>query len=442
MKSRRAFVLLCVALIIAVIACWLVMAESRSEHLLGLYSFRCLLFNVSVTYLAFCAMIILRDSSRRRRRIFAFLALTISGMFALGLIELSTALGLVDYRVVFDTPVKKAWENPRNVIDPELLHIHRPYDEFSGSIPGDLVGWLGIKTSRRYDVSVRYDGNGFRNADDLEKAKIVLIGDSFVEGSIVLYESIASTRLSKMLATPVLNLGQTGYGPQQVAATLRRFGFSAQPQTVIWVLFEGNDLTHDYRRYESLGGKPEEFVARYHSLWARSFLRNSLLRLDRLVHNPQTDRSDTGKERSGILSTPGEWNGQRVYFGFESQPLLDNDVRSLNGARQVILGVAQECRQRDINFVLVFAPIKFRVLHDMVEFAPGSVASTWVVNDLDERMEQWALEEGVAYLDLTPALRRAASNGSLGYYLDDGHWNATGHEVAATQIASFLRQLD
>src|SRR5262245_25129458 len=149
-----------------------------------------------------------------RRWLFRLVALVAAAGVSLGLIETLAALRLVDYRVVFSTYGSKAWENPSNRLDPELMHVHRAHDHYNGRLPGDLVAWLGIRTDRLYDYDVKYDRNGFRNDRDLDAADIVLIGDSFVEGAIVPYDSIASSRLARLFDVPVLNLGQSGYGPQ------------------------------------------------------------------------------------------------------------------------------------------------------------------------------------------------------------------------------------
>jgi hypothetical protein len=52
---------------------------------------------------------------------------------------------------------------------------------------------------------------------------MVIIGDSFVEEAIV----------------------------------LRRYGLPARPKRAIWMLFEGNDLTVDFQRYEETLGRSQ-----------------------------------------------------------------------------------------------------------------------------------------------------------------------------------------
>ncbi|MFN7146144.1 MAG: alginate O-acetyltransferase AlgX-related protein, partial [Myxococcota bacterium] len=47
--------------------------------------------------------------------------------------------------------------------------------------------------------------------------------------------------------------------------------------------------------------------------------------------------------------------------------------------------------------------------------------------------------EGVAACDLTPALAASVARGDRPYFRYDGHWNATGHTVAADAIAGCVR---
>ncbi|MBI4718925.1 MAG: hypothetical protein HY763_14055 [Planctomycetes bacterium] len=369
-----------------------------------------------------------------RPRLFRTAAAAFALLMALGALELLAVTGLVDYRIVLRTPFAKAWENPRNRLDPELLHLHRPYDSYSGLVPGDLTHWYGIETDRRYPVDVRYDGNGFRNAVDLETADVVVVGDSFVEGGMVLDPHLVTTRLAESLGTTVLNLGQIGYGPQQEAAVVRRYGLPAQPKVVVWVVFEGNDLTHDFLRYERCAREYAAYVRGEHGFGRRSFTRNAALLAGRLLFGARRS-PQLGLRRSGVLNVPGAVRGQRMYFGYDVSPFSEAELAAIDAALGVVAGAARQCADRGAAFLVVFAPIEFRVYRDLCTFDPQSEPARWAPSDLPERVARWAQGVGVAYLDLTPALREAAARGELVYFLDDGHWTAEGHAVAASAIA-------
>lgn len=405
---------------------------------MGRYSLRHFLLILVITYVGVGGYFVFRGGVVRRRRLFAWLAASAAIALVVGALEALALLRLVDYRIVFNTPFVKAWENPRNRLDPELLHLHAPYSRYQSEVPGDLVNWFGIESDRRYRVDVRYDRNGFRNLEDLEAAEIVLIGDSFVEGSIVPYNEIGSTRLAGAVQRPVLNLGQIGYGPQQQSAVLRRFGLPAGPRVVVWMLFEGNDLTHDFRRYQQTAADWKRSLAREHGWWRRSLTRNSLALLSRWTTTVEIDRT-MALRRSGQLLPPGSVQQDTMYFAYELHALTDQDWREMLPALAVIAESRDKAAEADVHFLLVFAPVKFRVYHDLCRFAPTTDPARWIVNDLPQRIAAWAQEHNLPFLDLTSALRAAAADGRLVYFLDDGHWNGEGHAVAAEQIAQWLR---
>ena len=413
---------------------------TTSWGVFGVYPLRVFAVNVilSCAGLSLCYVVMGRRSWARRA---AKTAIAFASLFlCFTLFELPALLSLIDYRLVFRTwmPSREPQSNPRMRLDPELLYIHRPGDRFVGSVPGDLH-FMGIKTDRRYEVDVRYDRNGFRNNTEIEQADIVMIGDSFVEGAIVPFDSIASSRLGTMLGATVLNLGHSGYGPQQELVALRRFGLCTGPAVVVWVVFEGNDLTQDYETYEAFAGNWKEYMARHHGFAKRSFSRNALLAVADLTR-PADHNREFASQRSATLRVPGETHGETMYFWWASKPLSQEELVSLKGAQRILHDAYGSCVEQGIRFLVVFAPIKYRVYHNLVDVEPVSDLAGWRINDLNERMQNWCRSAGIAYLDLTPALRSAANAGTLVYLLDDAHWTAQGHLVVAREIADFLKQ--
>ncbi|MEK7244971.1 MAG: SGNH/GDSL hydrolase family protein [Pseudomonadota bacterium] len=93
----------------------------------------------------------------------------------------------------------------------------------------------------------RSDPHGFLNPPDAWNLppRAVLIGDSFVHGHCVESEQTLAAHLARRLGR-VLNLGNGGDGPLAELATLREYAEPLRPPAVLWVFYEGNDLTKDF----------------------------------------------------------------------------------------------------------------------------------------------------------------------------------------------------
>jgi acetyltransferase AlgX (SGNH hydrolase-like protein) len=369
--------------------------------------------------------------------------------FVLAILETPALLGVLDYRIVLaprDSVLYitvKAWTNPRNQIDKELLYLHRPNQRFVGSTRGDLATWLDISPAQRYPVDIQYDSRGFRNAVDLTQAAVVILGDSFVESDLVPYDELLSTRLGRQLGIPIANLGQVGYGPQQELIVLRRFGIDLQPKVVLWLFFEGNDLL-DFDRYARSIGTWSEESAKIHSFANRSLSKNLVLALaGYLTPVPQA----TNERRSCRRRHTSDVGSDTLYFGFGeaapsafgAAPLSAADLEALSKSQAVFVAAQQLAAQHGAQLVFVYVPTKYRVYRDLCEFPEDSFAKGWELNDLPARLQSWCATQGIPFVDLTPALQSAAARDELVFYADDGHWNSAGNAVANETLSAFLR---
>jgi len=406
----------------------------------GLWEFKGFLIVVTTGMLCILtALVIGVDGPRRRRRAFGFLAGFLALCVVIALLEISAALRIVDYRLVWVTHFTRPREHPRNILDAELLYRHPPHEHFVGNVRGDLTMGYGSRTDRHYAVDFRYDHRGFRNHEDRELAEVVLIGDSMVEGSLVPYEQITSSRLEDLLQVPVLNLGQVGYGPQQCAIVLRRFGLPARPQVVVWMLFEGNDLTLDFKRYQRSIVDFEGYVRETHGFKARSFTRNFFLAVAHWSPWQTDEYMERARNRSCVLNN-GSAAGERLYFAYRPLELTPEVRTQLHGPLHSVLEGHRACEAAGVQFLVVLIPIKYRVYHDVCTIEPGTEVDGWTLHDVPGFVADWARAHNIDFIDLTPDLRSSAIADNLVYHLDDSHWASPGHEVAAERIAQLIRE--
>ncbi|MGO9519603.1 MAG: alginate O-acetyltransferase AlgX-related protein [Candidatus Korobacteraceae bacterium] len=362
-----------------------------------------------------------------------FLLVVASVLFVLFCIELPALIGIFDYRTVIG-PYHMWWAP--NISDPELLAIHRPHAHQSGSaMGGDIASSYQIPHSdlTRFQWDVTYDRNGFRNQRDLERADIVVIGDSFVEGLTVTDTELGTSQLAMLQRAVVANLGQSTYGPLQELIVLKRYALPLRPRTVVWMFFEGNDL-QDVIAYHKAREHPPDFL---HAFWARSFTRSASLAVKRLLE-PQV--KPPGTQRAGLCPTP-EGKQLDTYFGYRAKPLTQEERNALDETAQTLATAYQSCAAQGARLIFVFVPTKFRVMHDLCQFSENSECRNWTRSDMPERLMSalHSISPDIGYLDLTPYLVEAAKTGALPYYRDDEHWTPAGHKVAAETISHYLQ---
>ncbi|MBI4516669.1 MAG: hypothetical protein HY699_12730 [Deltaproteobacteria bacterium] len=440
---RLALAALCL-LAMVVLARQLAVPDDPSAVVLRRYSPSAFMYLLAASYAlgwgVYCA---LARQPLRKQLMNCGLATGALGL-TLGVLEIPALVGLADYRLLLAPAgaatfggVRKAWEDPRNRFDRELMYTRRPGYRIAGETTGDLVYWLGIAAPRRYQVDVRYDRNGFRNEREIKQAAMVLIGDSFLEAGLVAEAALVSSRLRQLLGVEVANLGLSGYGPQQELLVLRRYGLPLRPQVAVWFFFEGNDLL-DVERYRQFARHSAEYVQELDRFANRSFTKQTILALGRLTTSNGISDGAEAQRRSCRLRHPYDEEARTLYFGFAAAPLSPAELASLEIAQHQLLEAQRLSAASGTTLLLAYVPTKFRVYGELCDFAEDAYPRAWTLNDLPVRLEGWARANDIAYVDLTAPLKQAAANGALTYFADDGHWSATGHEVVAKTIAGTI----
>src|ERR1700693_3774995 len=145
-----------------------------------------------------------------RSAIFRRLLLAIASLvFALFVIELPALFHLVDYKAVIG-PLRGYYATI--VYDPELLYIKRPHSSWGVHGRGGYItaGYrLPPSDMTLFHWDTRYDKNGCRSQQDLQKADIVAVGDSMVEGITVPTPQLMSSLVGSVQGKVVANLGQS-----------------------------------------------------------------------------------------------------------------------------------------------------------------------------------------------------------------------------------------
>jgi SGNH hydrolase-like domain, acetyltransferase AlgX len=393
---------------------WMVDLRTSSRHIL---------VGIILTYVALWGMVFLWSDANKLHKVLGFLLTTILLALLVGVLEILVLIKIVDFRLVFHTPIDKPWSHPENLLDSKLLHIHQPHYRLS---------WKG--------VNYEYDRHGFRNEADLEAADIIVIGDSFIEGWSVSSDDLLTSHLAKELGLTIANLGQSWYGPQQELEVLRRFGLPLRPKVCVWTFYDGNDLL-DVRRYDQSISNWKDFSRELHSFRERSFTRNLLLAVRRLRDSLHHDAASR-EYSSGIVEDCFGGKSRTYFLDPDQLHLSAADDEVLKQIRVTLNQAYELCRINGIRFVVVFAPTKFRVYKEFTTFDLQARPRYWVINDLPQRLGAIVRESLPTgeFLDLTPTFIAKARCGSMLYGSNDTHWSPEGHRVAAAAIAQLLRK--
>ncbi len=374
-------------------------------------------------------------------------------------------------------------------IPPTQMSHQRLFVEYDS-----LRGWRNIPNARgdyatdEYRVFLNYNSRGVRGpeipyAKPAGTYRIVVLGDSFVEGYSVQRDERVTEVLQRLLndAQPsrrfeVIALGTAGYSTDQELIWLESEGLRYQPDLVV-LLFHPNDIWYNAQARYWRGSKPlfvesgdslvlsntpvplpqtEETEARRRkpSLVARA---NALVRRHSklywilatiLKNNPRLHGLAV---RAGLAEIPPEMvidSGDRLpvpaeFTVYRAQPTPE--VEHAWTMTERLLGRMKQSSERaGADFVVFHIPLRGSIYNE--EFAVrqqfGLSADGWDVNavanrlaEVCERREISCIETIGRFVDAAKAL---APEKERLYYKFDWHWNARGHRLAAEILADYV----
>jgi hypothetical protein len=311
-------------------------------------------------------------------------------------------------------------------------------------------------------VHLTTDEYGFRNSPP-EKATygIVAVGDSYTFGHNV--ASPWPQRLAEYTGIDVLNLGEGDTGPQAQLDVLRKYGLKKQPQWVIMSYFEGNDL-HDVETYDQANPFILTRLGKY-------ILGQSIEALQKkgqdgkqttvtsVYRYPITVKiNDTDLEMAFVSSYVAWLSVSRDVI--ESSMNYRIATRSILRARELSEAVGA-------RFLLVYLPSKEHLylpyLNDadivervftnvptlepneaeLLQFTNQTATPELARRHMDDQanlLADFAAENHIHFLNLTPYFQEEASAGTELYYPFDTHWNQRGQDLAAQRIAKYFEQ--
>lgn len=335
------------------------------------------------------------------------------------------------------------------------LGLRLAYPQPTGLSHQDRYGlamhWPGITRSLpRYGTTVSFNSVGMRDREHpIPKPagvfRVLLLGDSFMEALQVPFEESFPFLLQQNLArqtgkqVEVVNAGVSGWGTDDELRYLTSYGLQYQPDLVVVAMTIHNDISDNFRedwhtvRDGALIEQPKVPASylSYKVTELKAFLATHFqtYQLWRKVRHRSEIRQIGAQLNSHIVQLFQEPPSDRIRWGFEFTALL------LQRIQEVTMAAGGES-------ALVLLPLRVQLTDSSFAAFVSSANLDTVTMPLtapQRRLVSTAEALGMPVVDLLPVFRGWAAVGGADPYLEwDGHWNATGHRIAASTAANQL----
>ncbi len=304
-------------------------------------------------------------------------------------------------------------------------------------INADFGVWHIPNTGFRYkktcfDIEYQFNSVGARDVERpkvSDQPRVIVLGDSFVEGFGVDQDRIFTAQLEQMSAIPHLNFSTSGhFGPTQYYLLYDTLAKTFDHEAVIVAIFPYNDFHEDDLEY----GKAA-YWNRYRPYWVGTYPDYELT-----YYLPEIEESDYALRK--ILNPQGAATLTQFYLSRYSATfnlfLVFNQPPNPMGARLAGYSGYYDFSQADLDRLQYS-------LEKLVESADGrpvyvvtiptredfGYLETRGAPPLPGRLAQLSAQLGFEYLDLLEPMRASTINTNSLYLVCDGHWNDQGHRL-------------
>ncbi len=324
--------------------------------------------------------------------------------------------------------------------------------------PGSVTQYMGYLpyNVKDFEVPVRINSKGWRDAEYDEKKpdgvyRILVIGDSYVEGKEVALEKtfhkLLEKKLNATLGGPnrrfeVMALSRGGIGTGIELNYLRDPGLKYSPDMVVLSVFPGNDVRENSPPLNDRYWAWFNGVYRAHVVTARIHFLDVFLRFKwSYLNHFLADR------------LCDYYVGHLYLFhrGLKKEEMISNDAEVYRrGPYSELWNNAWDYTK---NFLREFKgetdarhiPLKVMLSHSAQVSGLNSEdlirggKSKYDLQKPFEILSDFLDGEKIEYLNLEPILTRYESQTRKPYYWrHDAHWNETGHAVVADALYDFL----
>ena len=367
----------------------------------------------------------------------------VSFMLALGVAEVG--LRMAHYGEASRTPLEKLME-----YDPLLGWQHK--QNFSARIVTD-----------EYQTIIHYNANrladsGRSSHTQQAASRLVVLGDSFVDGYTVPAQDVVTAALEALLPPQfeVINLGVVGYSTDQELLLLEREGWTYQPDLVV-LAFYYNDVWANGSRYlaNSTTTQKPVFVLdadgnlnltnvpvpypqqTLHERFKLYDLIRNVVKGNHLLYSLALEITAAhGNPSDNSSPAPTGAAGGAAEFKVYRKTETPELTREWTITQALLRRMKHEIEQRGARFVVFYVPTR-------IELSPEEWSSARLPPDYDpgtvaRKLALICATEDIPYIDPSDRFREAQKRTPL-YLRRDPHWNAAGHHLAAKILAEYIQ---
>jgi len=339
--------------------------------------------------------------------------------------------------------------------------------------PDSLCGWAlrpgsclhSVASDRGLDYHIAINRLGLRDRDRAVQPspgseRVLFLGDSMVFGAGVEQGARVTEQLETILGSgvEVVNAGVSGWGTDQEFLWFQRHGLALQPDVVVLGLCMVNDVVNNLLPHELFGTAPkprfelqgERLVlhlpaprpAARTSQAGHSFLKHS-----RLVHfvgrhvQLLRARYQTPLPHGTRVYYPEDLESDSSHWAVFRRDYPPRFEAAFRVTESLVAALHDSCAAHGIRLVLFAFPQKVEVdsLERATELAHfGYDPAQFDLQKPYRRIQQLAAHLGVSWLYPLPEWVTVHRHTPL-FFERDGHPDATGHRLAAQELAPILR---
>lgn len=322
---------------------------------------------------------------------------------------------------------------------PEVFFLHPGPVTWTGQ-PLRTLEVLRLGTDNAYvdesAITVDYDADGFRNAPGLKDWEVVVVGDSYTELGYLPDQELTSSVVARQTGLRVKNLGVCDTGLLAYARFLKNFGAAPSARQVVFVMFEGNDVQDTTVEWSALQAFRQSGQRSYRSTVETSFLKAVAGAVSAARNRPQPRSFQNAWFASRGHELP-------VTISTELPVDLKNaDQDQMAALKAGLAACAAEAKALGLQPLLAYVPVNNRVYDGLLRFGPDlpHEVQTWKPHDLPAQVAALCHEQGMLFVDTTPALRARAKEGLYVHNrILDCHVNVEGARIIGQVIADVLK---